>query len=193
MCVMAAARTKGSTILTAARAGGTAARIWPNFGGQIAPKRGYFPTPPTDTLQDVRSKIVMAIEGAGIPVEIDHHEVASAGQGEIGMRFNTLTRQADNVQIYKYMVKNVARQNGLTATFMPKPLFGDNGSGMHVHQSIWKGDKNMFYDEAGYAQLSDTAKYYIGGLLRSTRPPSWPWLRRAPTRTAASCPASRRP
>ena len=108
----------------------------------------------------------MAIEGAGIPVEIHHHEVATAGQGEIGMRFNTLTRQADNVQIYKYMVKNVARQNGLTATFMPKPLFGDNGSGMHVHQSIWKGDKNMFYDEAGYAQLSDTAKYYIGGLLK---------------------------
>ena len=140
--------------------------LGPNFGGQIAPKRGYFPTPPTDTLQDVRSKIVMAIEGAGIPVEIHHHEVATAGQGEIGMRFNTLTRQADNVQIYKYMVKNVARQNGLTATFMPKPLFGDNGSGMHVHQSIWKGDKNMFYDEAGYAQLSDTAKYYIGGLLK---------------------------
>ena len=140
--------------------------LGPNFGGQISPKRGYFPTPPTDTLQDVRSKIVLAIESAGIPVEIHHHEVATAGQCEIGMRFNTLTRMADNVQIYKYMTKNVARQNGLTATFMPKPLFGDNGSGMHCHQSIWKGGKNMFYDETGYAQLSDTAKYYIGGLLK---------------------------
>src|SRR5512139_307862 len=140
--------------------------LGPNFGGQIAPKRGYFPTPPTDTLQDVRSKIVLAIESAGIPVEIHHHEVASAGQGEIGMRFDTLTRMADNVMVYKYMVKNVARKNGLTATFMPKPLFGDNGSGMHCHQSIWRGDKNMFYDPSGYAQLSDTAKYYIGGLLK---------------------------
>ncbi|MEJ5198423.1 MAG: glutamine synthetase beta-grasp domain-containing protein, partial [Anaerolineae bacterium] len=106
----------------------------PNYGGQIQPKRGYFPLPPTDTLQDVRSKIVMAIESAGIPVEVHHHEVATAGQSEIGMRFDTLTRMADNVMIYKYMVKNVARQNGLTATFMPKPLFGDNGSGMHCHQ-----------------------------------------------------------
>ncbi len=139
--------------------------LGPNFGGQIAAKRGYFPTPPTDTLQDVRSRIVLALEGAGIPIEIHHHEVASAGQGEIGMRFNTLTRTADNVMVYKYMVKNVARQNGLTATFMPKPLFGDNGSGMHCHQSIWKRGKNAFYDESGYAQLSDIARYYIGGLL----------------------------
>jgi glutamine synthetase len=140
--------------------------LGPNYGGQIAAKRGYFPTPPTDTLQDVRSRIVLALEGAGVPIEIHHHEVASAGQGEIGMRFDTLTRMADSVMIYKYMVKNVARQNGLTATFMPKPLFGDNGSGMHCHQSIWKGGKNAFYDEAGYAQLSDIAKYYIGGLLK---------------------------
>ena len=138
----------------------------PNYGGQIAAKRGYFPTPPTDTLQDVRSRIVLALEGAGVPIEIHHHEVASAGQGEIGMRFDTLTRMADSVMIYKYMVKNVARLNGLTATFMPKPLFGDNGSGMHCHQSIWKGGKNAFYDESGYAQLSDTARYYIGGLLK---------------------------
>jgi glutamine synthetase len=138
----------------------------PNFGGQIAPKRGYFPTPPADTLQDVRSKIVMAIESAGIPVEVHHHEVATAGQCEIDMHFDSLTRMADNVMVYKYMVKNVSRQNGLTATFMPKPLFGDNGSGMHVHQSIWKGGKNTFFDEGGYAQLSDTAKYYIGGLLK---------------------------
>jgi glutamine synthetase len=138
----------------------------PNFGGQIPPKRGYFPVPPTDRLQDVRSKIVLALESAGVPVEVHHHEVATAGQSEIDMRFTTLTRMADNVMIYKYMVKNVARQNGLTATFMPKPLFEDNGSGMHVHQSLWKGGQNLFFDEAGYAQISDLARYYIGGLLK---------------------------
>ena len=138
----------------------------PNMGGQIQPKRGYFPVPPTDSLQDVRSKMVMALENAGIPVEIHHHEVATAGQAEIGMRFDTLLKMADNVMVYKYLIKNVARQNGLTATFMPKPLFGDNGSGMHVHQSIWNGSTNIFYDAAGYAGLSDTAKYYIGGLLK---------------------------
>ena len=138
----------------------------PNFGGQIQPKRGYFPTPPADTQQDVRSKIVMALEEAGVPIEVHHHEVATAGQTEIDMRFGTLTRMADSIMMYKYFVKNVARKNGLTATFMPKPLFGDNGSGMHVHQSIWKGDTNLFYDDSGYAQLSDMAKYYIGGLLK---------------------------
>jgi glutamine synthetase len=135
-------------------------------GGQIPPKRGYFPVPPTDTLQDVRSKIVLALEGVGVPIEVHHHEVATAGQAEIDMRYAPLVSMADSVMIYKYLVKNVARQNGLTATFMPKPLFQDNGSGMHVHQSLWKGDVNVFYDEAGYAQISDTAKYYIGGLLR---------------------------
>jgi glutamine synthetase len=140
--------------------------LGPNYGGQIAPKRGYFPTPPTDTLQDVRSRIVMAIESAGVPVEVHHHEVATAGQCEIDMHFDSLVRMADNVMIYKYMVKNVARQNGLTATFMPKPLFGDNGSGMHVHQSLWKSGVNLFFDDAGYAQLSDMARYYIGGLLK---------------------------
>ena len=138
----------------------------PNYGGQIPPKRGYFPCPPADTLQDVRSKIVMALESVGVPIEVHHHEVATAGQCEIDMRYGTLTRMADNIMIYKYMVKNVARQNGLTATFMPKPLFGDNGSGMHVHQSLWKGETNIFYDEAGYAQISETARYYIGGLLK---------------------------
>ena len=134
-------------------------------GGQIAPKQGYFPVPPADTKQDVRSKIVMALEAAGVPVELHHHEVATAGQSEIDLRYTTLVRMADSIQIYKYLVKNVARQNGLTATFMPKPLFGDNGSGMHVHQSLWRGENNVFFDETGYAQLSDTAKYYIGGLL----------------------------
>jgi glutamine synthetase len=137
-----------------------------NFGGQIQPKRGYFPVPPTDTLQTLRSKIVMSLEEAGVEMEIHHHEVATAGQVELGMRFNTLTRMADQLLIYKYIAKNVCRQNGKTATFMPKPIFGDNGSGMHVHQSIWKGSKNVFFDASGYAQLSDTAKYYIGGLLK---------------------------
>ncbi|HEX9118134.1 MAG TPA: type I glutamate--ammonia ligase [Anaerolineae bacterium] len=138
----------------------------PNLGGQIAPKRGYFPVPPADTLQDVRSKMVLALEECGVPIEVHHHEVATAGQTEIDMRFGTLTRMADNILIYKYLVKNVARQNGLTATFMPKPLFGDNGSGMHVHQSLWTDSKNMFFDESGYAQLSQMAKWYIGGLLK---------------------------
>jgi glutamine synthetase len=138
----------------------------PNLGAQIPPKRGYFPVPPADTQQDVRSKIVLALEEAGVAVEVHHHEVATAGQAEIDMRYNTLVTMGDSLLKYKYFVKNVARRNGLTATFMPKPLFGDNGSGMHVHQSLWKGDKNVFYDEAGYAQISDTAKYYIGGLLK---------------------------
>ncbi len=138
----------------------------PNLGAQIQPKRGYFPVPPADVHQDVRSRIVLTLETLGVPVEVHHHEVATAGQAEIDMRFNTLVRMADSLLIYKYVVKNVARLNGLTATFMPKPLFGDNGSGMHVHQSIWKGSKNVFFDEAGYAQLSETACYYIGGLLK---------------------------
>jgi glutamine synthetase len=97
---------------------------------------------------------------------VHHHEVATAGQTEIDLRYAPLVTMGDSIMIYKYLAKSVARQNGLTATFMPKPMFGDNGSGMHVHQSLWKGDANVFYDEAGYAQLSDTAKYYIGGLLK---------------------------
>lgn len=137
----------------------------PNFGGQIPAKRGYFPVPPMDTLQDVRSRITLALLSVGVPVEVHHHEVATAGQTEIDLRYDTLTRMGDTLMIYKYVAKNVAQQNGLTATFMPKPLFQDNGSGMHVHQSLWKGGRNVFYDEAGYAQLSDTAKHYIGGLL----------------------------
>jgi len=137
-----------------------------NFGGQISAKRGYFPVPPTDTLQDVRSEIVMALEEAGVPMEVHHHEVATAGQSELGIRFNTLTRMADQLLMYKYIAKNVARRNGKTVTFMPKPMFGDNGSGMHVSTSLWKGDTNVFYDAAGYAGLSQTAKYYIGGILK---------------------------
>ena len=138
----------------------------PNLGAQIAPKRGYFPTPPADTLQDVRSKIVLALIDAGVDVEVHHHEVATAGQCEIDLRFDTLVTMADKLTKYKYIVKAVARSLGLTATFMPKPLFGDNGSGMHVHQSLWNDDKNLFFSDSGYAGLSDEAKYYIGGLLK---------------------------
>jgi glutamine synthetase len=138
----------------------------PNLGAQIQPKRGYFPVPPTDQLQDLRSKIVLALEKVGVEIEVHHHEVATAGQTEIDMHFDTLTRMADKVLTYKYIVKNVCRNNGMTATFMPKPLFGDNGSGMHVHQSLWNDDKNAFYDDAGYAGISDMAKYYIGGLIK---------------------------
>ena len=138
----------------------------PNLGAQIAPKRGYFPTPPADTLQDIRSKIVLALMAVGVDVEVHHHEVATAGQCEIDMRFDSLLSMADKLTKYKYIVKMIARANGLTATFMPKPLFGDNGSGMHVHQSLWDKDKNLFFNESGYASLSDTAKYYIGGLLK---------------------------
>jgi glutamine synthetase len=139
--------------------------LGPNLGGQIPPKRGYFPVPPTDTLQDLRSEMVLALEEAGVPVEVHHHEVATAGQAEIDLHYDTLVTSADHLMIYKYIVKNVARQHNMTATFMPKPLFEDNGSGMHVHISLWRGEKNIFFDEAGYAQLSDTARYFIGGLL----------------------------
>jgi glutamine synthetase len=119
-----------------------------------------------DSLQDIRNEMMLKMEEVGIHVEVHHHEVATAGQCEIDMRFDSLVRMADKLTIYKHTVKNVARANGLTATFMPKPLFGDNGSGMHVHQSLWKDDKNLFFDEKGYAGLSETAKYYIGGLLK---------------------------
>lgn len=137
----------------------------PNLGAQIPPKRGYFPCPPTDTQQDVRSKIVLAMLEAGVEVELHHHEVGTAGQAEIDIRFGPLVRMADSLIIYKYLAKAVARQMGMTVTFMPKPLFGDNGSGMHTHQSLWKDGEPLFFDEIGYAGLADIAKYYIGGLL----------------------------
>ncbi len=137
-----------------------------SYGQQIPPKRGYFPCPPTDSQQDIRSKMVLAMQEVGLQIEVHHHEVASAGQAEIDMRFGPLVEMADNLIKYKYMVKSVARKFGLTATFMPKPLFGDNGSGMHTHQSLWKGDTNIFFDANGYAQLSEVAQYYIGGLLQ---------------------------
>jgi glutamine synthetase len=137
----------------------------PNLGHRPRWKEGYFPVPPVDALQDLRSEIVLRLIQAGIEVEAHHHEVATAGQCEIDIRYDSLTRQADRVLMYKYIVKNVARAHGRTATFMPKPLFGDNGSGMHTHQSLWKGGRNLFYDERGYAGLSELALYYIGGLL----------------------------
>lgn len=137
----------------------------PNTHITIRPKEGYYPVPPQDTLQDIRSEMVITLESWGIPVEMQHHEVAAPGQAEIDMRFDTLTKMADNVMSYKYIVKNIAKKHNLIAVFMPKPVFGDNGSGMHVHQSLWKGLTNLFYDEKGYAELSKTALYYIGGLL----------------------------
>jgi len=137
-----------------------------NLGYKIRYKEGYFPVPPMDTLQDIRSEMILTMEQIGIRVEVHHHEVATAGQCEIDMRFDTLTKMADNLMNYKYVVKNVARKHGKTATLMPKPLFQDNGSGMHVHQSVWKGGKNVFYEAGGYADLSRAAIYYIGGILK---------------------------
>lgn len=136
-----------------------------NLGYRIRHKEGYFPVPPTDQMVNLRTKIAKAMMSAGLEIELHHHEVATGGQGEFGMRFNSLVRQGDNTLIYKYIAKNIAMQNGYTATFMPKPLFQDNGSGMHVHQSLWKDNTNLFYDANGYALLSQLAKYYIGGLL----------------------------
>ena len=137
----------------------------PNSGYKIRYKEGYFPVPPTDTLQDIRSEMMLTLERIGIPIEGQHHEVATGGQCEIDMRFGPLVHMADAMLKYKYIIKNVARKYNKTATFMPKPLFGDNGSGMHVNFSLWKGDKNLFAGE-GYAGISETAMYAIGGILK---------------------------
>ena len=118
-----------------------------------------------DHYQDLRSQMVLNLEKVGIKIEVHHHEVGTAGQSEIDMRYDTLLKTADNVLKYKYVVKNTAWQAGKTVTFMPKPIFQDNGSGMHTHQSLWTGGENLFFDEMGYGQISDTARYYIGGLL----------------------------
>ena len=139
-------------------------------GGNLAYKprykEGYFPVPPTDHFQDLRSEMTKQLEAAGIEIEVQHHEVGTAGQAEIDMRFDTLLRSADKITLYKYIVKSVAWAAGKTVTFMPKPIFEDNGSGMHTHQSLWNGDEPLFFDEAGYAGLSDLARWYIGGLLK---------------------------
>ncbi len=137
-----------------------------NLGYKIRYKEGYFPVPPMDQFQDLRSEMILTMERLGIEVEIQHHEVGTAGQAEIDMRFDTLLRMADKLMLYKYVVKNVANAAGKTVTFMPKPIFQDNGSGMHTHQSLWKGGEPLFFSETGYAGISDMARWYIGGLLK---------------------------
>jgi glutamine synthetase len=137
----------------------------PNLGFKPRYKEGYFPVPPMDHLQDLRSEMILTMERLGIEVEIQHHEVGTAGQAEIDMRFDTLLRMADKLMLYKYVTKSVAWAHNLSVTFMPKPLFQDNGSGMHTHQSLWKGGEPLFFSETGYAGISDMARWYIGGLL----------------------------
>ena len=135
-----------------------------NTGHRPGTKGGYFPVPPVDSMMDLRAEMVKVLKEVGLETFVVHHEVAQ-GQGEIGVKFGNLVEAADNVQKLKYVVKNVAHLNGKTATFMPKPLFGDNGNGMHVHQSLWKDGKNLFYDANGYANISETARHYIGGVF----------------------------
>jgi len=141
-------------------------------GGNLAYKprykEGYFPVPPSDSMQDLRTEMVLTMEQLGIEVEAHHHEVATGGQAEIDMKFTTLVQMADQVQAYKYIVKNVARRSGLTATFMPKPLFEDNGSGMHTHQSIWKEGNPLFAGD-GYGGFSELGLHYVGGILKHSR------------------------
>ena len=139
-----------------------------NLGHRPTVKGGYFPVPPVDQLQDIRSAMCVALEDVGVEVEVHHHEVANAGQCEIGTKFETLVKRADWNQRLKYVVQNVAHSYGKTATFMPKPIVGDNGSGMHVHQSVWKGGKNLFAGN-GYAGLSEFALFYIGGIIKHAR------------------------
>lgn len=139
-----------------------------NPGHRPRVKGGYFPVPPVDSFQDMRSEMCLILESLGIPVEVHHHEVAGSGQNEIGTKFSTLVERADWTQNLKYVVWNVAHTYGKTATFMPKPVVGDNGSGMHVHQSIWKDGKNLFAGD-GYAGLSDFALYYIGGIIKHAK------------------------
>ncbi|HEV7936031.1 MAG TPA: type I glutamate--ammonia ligase [Actinomadura sp.] len=137
-----------------------------NLGAKPPYKGGYFPVPPMDHHTDLRSEMSRKLIEAGITVEMQHHEVGTAGQSEIDFRFDEMLKTADNLMLYKYIVKNTAREAGKTVTFMPKPIFGDNGSGMHCHQSLWKDGSPLFYDEVGYAGLSDSARFYIGGLLK---------------------------
>src|SRR3954451_10771477 len=138
----------------------------PNLGYKPRTKQGYFPVPPMDHYQDLRSAMMLNLHEVGIETELHHHEVASGGQGEIGIRFDTLLAMADKLMTFKYVLKQTAWAAGKSLTFMPKPVFEDNGSGMHTHQSLWKGGEPLFFDETGYAGLSDLARWYIGGLLR---------------------------
>jgi len=140
----------------------------PNLGYKIRHKEGYFPVAPHDTQQDIRTEMCLVMEELGIKIERQHHEVATGGQAEIDFRFDTLVRTADNMMLYKYVIKNVARRHGKTVCLMPKPLFGDNGSGMHTHQSLWKGGRPLFAGKE-YAGLSQMALYYIGGILKHAK------------------------
>jgi glutamine synthetase len=137
----------------------------PNLGNKIRHKEGYFPVPPLDTQQDIRTEMVLTMQELGLQIEKHHHEVATGGQAEIDIRFDTLVKMADHMMVYKYVLKNVAKKHGKTVTLMPKPLFGDNGSGMHTHQSLWKKGKPLFAGNE-YAGLSKMALYYAGGLLK---------------------------
>ena len=137
-----------------------------NLGYKPRYKEGYFPLPPMDHYQDLRTEMMLNMQKIGINVEVHHHEVGTAGQSEIDIRYDTMLKTADNIMKYKHVVKNTARNAGKVATFMPKPIFQDNGSGMHTHQSLWTGGENLFWDEVGYAQISDACRYYIGGLLK---------------------------
>jgi len=139
-----------------------------NLGYKINHKEGYFPVPPSDATADIRAAMMTALLETGVEVELGHHEVGTAGQGEIGIRFDPLTQMADKLMWFKYVIKNVGRQHGKTVTFMPKPLFGDNGSGMHCHQSLWKDGENLFAGD-GYGGMSDMGLWYIGGILRHAR------------------------
>jgi len=139
-----------------------------NIGHRPRTKGGYFPVMPTDSTVDMRAEMVQVMQEIGLEVVLHHHEVAQA-QAEIGVKFGTLVEAADNVQKYKYVVKMIAHLNGKTATFMPKPLYGDNGNGMHVHQSIWKDGKNLFYKKGEYGNLSDMARWYMGGVLKHAK------------------------
>jgi glutamine synthetase len=140
----------------------------PNLGYKPRYKEGYFPCPPTDSLWDIRAEMVIEMQNAGIPIEAQHHEVATAGQCEIDMRFDEMIRMADKLYMFKYIVKNVAKRNGKTATFMPKPIWNDNGSGMHVHQSLWKDGKPLFAGDL-YGGMSQMALHYIGGVLKHSK------------------------
>src|SRR2546430_7652816 len=146
---------------------------FPNLGYKIRAKEGYFPVSPMDSLQDIRNEMCLELEKAGVAIERQHHEVATAGQAEIDIRFAPLKRMADNMQYYKYILRNVAKRHNRTVTFMPKPIFGDNGSGMHTHMSLWNAEKPLFAGN-GYAGLSDTALFFIGGVLKQAPPPTPP-------------------
>ncbi len=148
---------------------GEAYREAANLGHKIRSQEGYFPAPPSDTLADLRTLMVITLEALGVPTEFHHHEVGGPGQGEIDLRFQPLLRMADTLMLHKYVVKNSARAAGKTATFMPKPVYEENGSGMHVHQSLWKDGQTLMFDESGYALLSDTALNYVAGLLAHGR------------------------